>query len=444
MRKMHRTGPARIAILLGMAVSLLIATASPALAAETAAIDTGDTAWMLVATALVMLMTPGVALFYGGMVRAKNALSTLMMSFAALGLVTIQWVIIGYTLAFGTDLGGLVGGLGAFGLGGVGLEPSELSGSIPGLLFAMFQGMFAIITIALITGGFVERIKFSAMLVLAFLWTTLVYDPLAHWVWGGGFLSAMGALDFAGGTVVHLSAGVAALTIALVLGPRRGYRREPMEPHNIPMMVLGAALLWFGWFGFNAGSGLAANGQAASALTVTHVATAAAAFTWMILSWRHRKPSVLGVATGAIAGLVAITPAAGFVDPLGALVIGTAAGFLCYYAVYLRTRSSVDDSLDVFAVHGVAGAWGAIGTGIFANPATGGAAGALFGNPAQVLIQAEAVAITFGFVFVATFVIAKVVDAVIGLRVKEQEEIVGLDLSQHGEFAYAQGTRGAL
>ncbi len=437
----------RGAILTGLLLVALMANAGLAFGAEEAVApvsDSGDTAWMIVATALVMLMTPGLALFYGGMVRAKNALSTLMMSFAVLCVITVQWVVLGYSLAFGTDVAGIVGGLDAVGLAGLSGAPGPLADNVPGYLVAMFQGMFAIITVALITGGLVGRVKFSALLVFGVLWTTIVYDPLAHWVWGGGFIGAMGALDFAGGTVVHISAGVAALVVAIVLGARKGYRKGPVSPHSIPMTVIGAALLWFGWFGFNAGSGLAADGLASSAFLVTQIAAASAAITWMLLSWNSRKPSVLGIATGAIAGLVAITPAAGFVNPIGALIIGAVAGLICYYAVMIRTRSSVDDSLDVFAIHGVAGIWGAVATGVFADPSINPAGtGLLYGNAGQVLIQIEAVAVTVVFVAVATFVIAKIVDATIGLRVSEQEERVGLDLSQHGEIAYDSRYGGA-
>lgn len=332
----------------GLATLGLVASA-PTAAAQEAAMDTGDTAWIMVATALVMLMIPGVAFFYGGMVRRKNALSTLMLVFSTMALIGVQWVLWGYSLAFGPDVVGFVGGLNHLGLSGVGMEPS---GTIPHLLFMMFQGMFAIITVTLIVGGIVERVKFSAWLVLAVLWATLVYDPIAHWVWGGGWLGELGALDFAGGTVVHINAGISALAIVLVLGARKGFGKISMEPHDIPMTVLGTSLLWFGWFGFNAGSALAADGIAANAFVTTNTATAAAAFTWMGLSLLRWAPSALGAATGAVAGLVAITPAAGFVTPLASIRIGIGAGVVCYYTL-LFLHDRVDELLDVWAVHGM-------------------------------------------------------------------------------------------
>jgi Amt family ammonium transporter len=394
-------------------------------------ISAGDTAWVLVSTALVMIMIPGVGFFYGGMVRKKNALSAIMLVFATLALISVQWVLWGYSLAFGSDIGGFVGSLEFIGLKGVGMEPS---GTIPHLLFMMFQGMFGIITVALIVGGIVERIKFGAWLILALLWATFVYDPIAHWVWGGGWLGELGALDFAGGTVVHINCGISALAIVLVLGARKGFGKEPMEPHAIPMSVLGAVLLWFGWFGFNAGSALAADGIAANAFVTTNTATAAAALTWMFLSWRHRKPSVLGIATGAIAGLVAITPAAGFVTPMASIIIGIGAGVFCYYALLFRVSRGIDESLDVWAVHGIGGTWGAIATGIFASV---GATGLLTGNPSQVITQIIAVGATWVYAFVATYILAKVVDVTIGLRVEEVEEDIGLDIAQHAEKAYS-------
>jgi Amt family ammonium transporter len=354
-----------------------------------------------------------------------------MLVFATLALISIQWVLYGYSLAFGSDIGGYIGSLEYLGLMGVGMEPV---GTVPHLLFMMFQGMFAIITVTLIVGGIVERIKFSSWLVLSLLWATLVYDPVAHWVWGGGWLASLGALDFAGGTVVHVNSGISAMAIVLVLGARKGFGKEPMEPHNIPLTVLGAVLLWFGWFGFNAGSALAADGIAANAFVTTNTASAAAALVWMILSWHHRAPSVLGIATGAIAGLVAITPAAGFVTPLASILIGAGAGIFCYYALLFRTRKKIDESLDVWAVHGVGGTWGAIATGIFASV---GASGILYGNPAQLGIQIVSVGATWIYAFVVSYILAKVVDKVMGLRVKVEEEDVGLDISQHGEYAYA-------
>ncbi len=404
-------------------------------------INSGDTAWLLISSALVMLMTPGVALFYGGMVRRKNILSTIMMSFVCLGLVGLLWVLYGYSLGFAPDKTGIIGGLDFIGLRGVGTEPSSVYAStVPHLAFMIFQAMFAIITVALITGAVVERMKFSALLVFSVLWLTAVYCPVAHWVWGaGGWLAGRGTLDFAGGTVVHINAGISALALVMLLGRRRGFPQEPMEPSNIPLVVLGAGLLWFGWFGFNAGSSLASDGLAASAFVATNTSAAAAAFTWMLLSWIHRRPTVIGTATGAVAGLVAITPAAGFVPPLAGIPIGVGASLICYYSMLLlKTKWGVDDSLDVFAVHGIGGIWGAIATGIFAslavNPA--GADGLLLGNGMQLLTQLVGVLSVGGFAFVATLILGKLIDITIRLRVSQMEELVGLDLSQHGERAY--------
>lgn len=402
-------------------------------AAGQSAINPADNAWVLISAALVLIMIPGVGLFYGGMVRKKNAISTIIFSFAIMGTISLQWILVGYSLAFGTDIGGVIGGLDYLGLRGVGMEAME-GLTIPSLTFMIFQAMFAIITVSLITGSYVERIKFSSFLVFSLAWATLVYDPIAHWVWGGGFLAEMGALDFAGGIVVHISAGVSALAIAMVIGARKGFGRDPMEPHNIPTTVLGAALLWFGWFGFNAGSALAADGIAANAFVTTNTSAAAAATTWMLLSWRDRAPSALGIVTGAVAGLAAITPAAGFVTPLAAIPIGVGAAFVGYYAILIiRGGKKVDDSLDVLACHGLGSTWGVIATGIFASI---GATGLLAGNPGQVTIQVAAVGVTWIYSFVATFAIAKAVDAVMGLRVGNDEEAVGLDISQHGEGAY--------
>jgi Amt family ammonium transporter len=393
----------------------------------------------LISSALVMLMTPGVAFFYGGMVRRKNILSTMMMSFVCLALVAIIWVVYGYSLAFGNDLGGIIGGLNFLGLSNVGQEASDVyATTVPHLAFMIFQAMFAIITVALFTGAVVERIKFSSLLVISVLWVTLVYCPIAHWVWGdGGWLYNLGALDFAGGTVVHINAGITALALVLLLGRRKGFPQTPMEANNIPLVVLGASLLWFGWYGFNAGSALTAGGLASSAFVTTTVAAAAAAFTWMMISWIQRRPSVLGTVTGAVAGLVAVTPAAGFVTPMGALAIGVGAGAICYFTLmFMKTKLHFDDSLDVFAVHGVGGIWGAIATGIFASSSVNGYGGLIEGNVHQFLIQILAVAVVATFTFVMTMIIGKVVDKTMGLRVSSQEEIVGLDLSQHGERAY--------
>jgi len=402
-------------------------------------INSGDTAWILISTALVILMTPAVGFFYGGMVRKKSILSTIMMCFAALFLISIQWVLIGYTLAFGPTKGGLIGGLNWLGLLGVGQAPNvDYAATIPALCFMMFQAAFAIVTPSLIVGAFVERIKFASFLIFTGLWATLVYDPVAHWVWGvGGWLRVMGALDFAGGTVVHVTAGFSALAIALVIGKRIGYGKDNMEPSNIPLVVLGAVLLWFGWFGFNGGSALAANGLAVSAVVVTNTAAAAAALMWMLLSWLHRRPSVLGVATGAVVGLVAITPASGFVGPLSAIAIGGIASVISYYMIVLRMHFRIDESLDAFACHGMGGAWGAIATGIFANKTINpaGANGLLFGNPGLVGTQLLAVAVTAAFAFTVTYVLATLIDLLVGLRVTENEELVGLDISQHAETA---------
>ena len=404
-------------------------------------VNSGDTAWVLASAALVLLMTPGLALFYGGMVRKKNVVGTLMQSFIVIALISVQWVLWGYSLSFGPGRAGLIGGLDWLGLGGVGLEPNPAyAPTIPHQAFMVFQLMFAVITPALITGAFAERMKFKTFLVFILLWATLVYDPIAFWVWNPeGWLRKLGALDFAGGTVVHISSGVSALAAAVVLGRRLGYGREPMEAHNISMSVLGAGLLWFGWFGFNAGSALGAGALATSAFVVTNTAAAAATLAWLFTSWAMTgKASLLGAASGAVVGLVAITPASGYVGPLAAIAIGAGAGVLCYLAVRLRNRRNVDDSLDVWACHGVGGTWGALATGLFATTAINAAGGnGLFsGNPRQLGIQALAVVIVWAYAFVMTWVILKVLDAIMGVRVSPVEELVGLDLSQHSEAGY--------
>jgi Amt family ammonium transporter len=404
-------------------------------------VSSGDTAWILISAALVMLMTPGLALFYGGMVRRKNVLSTIMMSFVLLGLVGILWVLYGYSLGFGPNLGGIIGKLDWIGLRGVGQEPSDIyATTVPHLAFMIFQAMFAIIAVALWTGGVVERTKFSAFLVLAVLWFTVVYCPVAHWVWGaGGWLAKLGTLDFAGGTVVHINAGISALALALLLRPRKGFKEgEPMEPNNIPMVMLGAGLLWFGWFGFNAGSALTSGGLASSAFVATNLSAAAAALTWMVLGWIYRRPSALGIATGAIAGLAAVTPAAGFIHPLAGIPIGIVASVVCYYCILFRTKRGIDESLDVWAVHGMGGIWGVLATGIFATVAvnSAGADGLLLGNAMQLAKQLAGVAAVGVYAFAATWILGKIVDATIGLRVSTTEETVGLDISQHGERAY--------
>jgi len=402
-------------------------------------VSAGDTAWILISAALVMLMIPGLALFYGGMVRQKNLLSTIMMSMAPLGFIGILWVLYGYSLGFGPDLGGFIGNLDWIGLRDVGQAPSSVyATSVPHLAFMVFQAMFAVITVALWTGGIVERVKFSGFIVLAILWFTVVYCPVAHWVWAdGGWLAKLGALDFAGGAVVHINAGMSALALAFLIGPRKGFKSgEPMEPHNISIVMLGTGLLWFGWFGFNAGSALESGSLAASAFVTTNVSAAAAALTWMILGWINRRPSALGTATGAVAGLVAITPAAGFVPPLAAIPIGAIASVICYYCIVLRTKKGVDESLDVWAVHGMGGIWGALATGIFASATVNGYDGLIHGDVVQFGKQVLSVIVVAAFAFVVTWILGKVVNATIGLRVRDDEEVVGLDISQHGERAY--------
>lgn len=407
------------------------------------AINGADTTWVLVSAALVMLMTPGLAFFYGGLVRQKNVLSTLMHSFFILALISVQWVLWGYSLAFAPSVGGFVGGLDWLGLQGVGMEPNaDYAATIPHYAFMAFQMMFAIITPALISGAFAERKRFAAFAVFALIWATVVYAPVAHWVWGvGGWIRTLGALDFAGGTVVHITSGVSALVCALVLGKRLGFGQEPMQPHNAVYTLLGTGLLWFGWFGFNAGSSLGANGLAASAFVTTNTAAAAGMLAWLAASWiRHKRPSVIGASAGAIAGLVGITPAAGFVTPMAAIIIGLVTGLACFFAVEYVVRGRVDDALDVFGVHGVGGIVGALLTGNFAtttvNPA--GFDGLLYGNPGQLATQAIAVVVVAAYAAVVTFVLLKIIDATIGIRVSEAEEQAGLDESQHGEVAYRE------
>ena len=423
------------------AAGLLAGLPAVALAADESAVNSGDTAWLLISTALVMVMLPGLALFYGGLVRRKNVLSTIMHSFFGLALVSVVWVLVGFSLAFGSDVGGLglIGNPFDFaGFIAVGLEPNPTYGpTIPFILFAAFQLMFAAITPALITGAFAERKRFGAFVVFTVLWSLFVYSPVAHWVWSvDGWLFQLGALDFAGGTVVHATSGVSALVVALLIG-RRVVNGEGLEPHDIPMTVLGAGLLWFGWFGFNAGSALTAGDLAANALLVTNTAAAAATITWVLASYVHKKKvSVVGAAAGAVAGLVAVTPASGFVTAGGALAIGLAAGALCYSATLLRERLRVDDALDVFAVHGVGGTFGAVATGVFATTAIGVGSGLIDGNPGQIVTQVVAVGATILYAVVATLVIVKVVDVVMGMRVSSHDEEMGLDLALHGEAAY--------
>jgi Amt family ammonium transporter len=402
--------------------------------------NTGDTAFMLIATAMVMLMTPGLALFYGGLVRSKNVLGTIMHSVVCLGVVTVIWVFYGYSLAFGSDVGGLIGSLQFLGLHGVGLSPGPYADSIPDLLFCAFQLMFAIITPALISGAIAERMKFSAYLLFIILWCTIVYLPVCHWIWGGGWLGDMGALDFAGGTVIHINSGIAALVAAIMLGRRRGYGKESFHPHNLPMTILGAGLLWFGWFGFNAGSALSAGKIATLAFFTTQVATGAAVLSWLIAEWLVQgKPTTLGAVSGALAGLVAITPAAGFVGPLSAVIIGLVAGGLCYFAVLAKSRMGYDDALDVVGVHGVGGVWGALATGLFASVAVNadGANGWFFGNPHQFVVQLIGVIVVIAYSATCTWIILKIVGMFTGgIRVDEEDEMQGLDISQHSEIGY--------
>jgi Amt family ammonium transporter len=404
-------------------------------------INAGDTAWVLISTALVMLMTPALAFFYGGMVRRKNVLGILMQCFMVLCVLSVWWVLFGYSLSFAPG-NGFWGGLKWFGLRGVGLDPyPDYAATIPHQAFMIFQGMFAVITPALIIGAFAERMKFSAFLVFTLLWATFVYAPLCHWVWGiGGFLRNFGALDFAGGTVVHINAGIAALVTALVIGKRKDLNGRTPAPHNLPFVVLGTALLWFGWFGFNAGSALAANGLAVNAFVVTNVAAAAAGLSWAFIEWIHNgKPTMFGTASGAVAGLVAITPAAGFVSVVPAIVIGLLVSVFCFIAVsVIKPKFGYDDSLDAFGVHCVGGIWGALATGLFASKAVNaaGADGLFFGNPKQFTIQLAAVGVTILYTAIVTFVIYKLVDLLVGMRVQEKDELMGLDLTQHRERAY--------
>jgi Amt family ammonium transporter len=403
-------------------------------------LNAGDTAWVLVSSALVLMMTaPGLALFYGGLVRRKNVLGTLMQSFILLALISVQWVLWGYSIAFGPDIGGLFGSLRHLGLAGVGGEPGPYAATIPHLAFMIFQGMFAAITPALITGAFAERMKFKTFLLFGVLWATFIYDPLAHWVWGKGWIGSMGALDFAGGTVVHISSGVSALVCAIVVGRRRGFPTEYMAPHNLPFAVTGAALLWVGWFGFNAGSALAADGIAANAFVTTNTAAASAALSWLFVEWKHSgKPTMLGAATGAVAGLVAITPGSGFVGPVAAIIIGAVAGIVCYYAVVMKRRFGYDDSLDVVGVHGVGGTWGALATGLFASTTVNAAGtdGLFFGNVALLGPQIVSILATWIYAGVGTWIILRILDASMGLRVSDEDEQMGLDLSQHNEAGY--------
>ncbi|MFH1913583.1 MAG: ammonium transporter [Pseudomonadota bacterium] len=394
-----------------------------------------DNAFILICAALVMFMTPGLALFYGGLVRSKNVLATIMQSFIMLGLVSLLWAVVGYTLAFGTDIGGLIGGLDFAFLNGVGMDNAgSPADNLPHLTFMIFQCMFAVITPALISGAFAERMKFPGFLVFSTLWLLLVYAPMCHWVWGGGWLGQMGALDFAGGAVVHMSSGAAALCCAILIGKRKGHGSQPFIPHNLPMTILGAGILWFGWFGFNAGSALAADGLAANAFVTTHMATAAAAMSWIVAEWVHGgKPTTLGAASGAVAGLVAITPAAGFVTPMAAIVLGLGAGVICYGGIILKNKLGYDDALDVVGIHGVGGTYGALATGVLA---TIGAEGLILGNGHQLWVQFVSVVATWAFCFAMTYVIFKVVDATVGLKADDAAQDKGMDIAEHSETGY--------
>ena len=404
-------------------------------------IDTGDTAWVLISAALVFLMTPGLGFFYGGMVRSKNVLTTIMQSFFIVAMVSVEWVLIGYTMTFGADINGFIGSLDKIGLAGVGMNVLE-NGTIPELAFVAFQCMFAVITTALITGAFAERMKFAAFALFILLWAIFIYNPMAHWVWGGGFLAELGALDFAGGLVIHILSGVSGLTLCILLGKRRGYGRTAMLPHNLPMTVLGASLLWFGWFGFNAGSALGANALAANAFVASQAAAAAATVSWVLTEWKiNGKPTILGAASGCIAGLVAITPAAGFVAPMPAVIIGLVGGIVCYFAVaVLKEKLGYDDALDAFGVHGIGGTWGAIATGIWAttdvNPA--GANGLFFGETHLFTAQLISIVVAYVLAIAGSYILYKIVSLIMDVRADETDELTGLDISEHGERGYSR------
>ncbi len=428
-----------LAVLLTLAVILFMPHG--AWAQTAAKVDAGDTAFVLLSAALVLLMTPGLAMFYGGMVRRKNVLGTLMHSFIAIAIVSVQWILIGYSLSFGPDIKGIIGGLDWIGLQGVGLLPNpDYAPTIPHMAFMIYQAMFAVITPALISGAIAERMKFSAYFLFILLWTTLVYDPVAHWVWGtGGWMKNLGVLDFAGGIVVHLTSGISALAAALYIGRRKNYLHEPMPPHNLPMTVLGAGLLWFGWFGFNAGSALSSGGLSTIAFVTTHTAAVTATLTWVIIEWIHRgKPTMFGAATGAIAGLATITPAAGFVGPMPAFLIGMLAGAVCYTSLNLKGKLGYDDSLDAFGVHGVGGILGTLGAGFFASKLinAAGSDGLFFGNAHQLFVQCLSILAAGVYAFAVTGVLLVVINKTVGLRISHEEELVGLDLTQHEESGY--------
>ena len=430
---------ARLIPALTLAATIL---ASPmAMAAEAGEVSAGDTAWVLVSAAMVFIMTPALALFYGGMVRSKNVLTTIMQSFFVLAMISVEWVIIGYAMTFGADINGFIGSLDKIGLAGVGLNILE-NGTIPELAFVAFQCMFAALTPALITGAFAERMKFAACMVFMLLWALLIYNPMAHWVWGGGFLAQLGALDFAGGLVIHILSGVSGLTLCILLGKRRGYGKIAMLPHNMPMTVIGAAFLWFGWFGFNAGSALGANELAANAFVVTQAAAAAGAVGWVLIEWIiSGKPTILGAVSGSVAGLVAITPAAGFVAPMPAVIIGLVGGLVCYFAVsFLKVKLGYDDSLDAFGIHGIGGTWGSIATGLWATTAVNpdGANGLFYGSSDLLVAQIISTVVAYALAVVGSYVLFKLVSLFMEVRADENEEIAGLDVVEHGERGYAQ------
>lgn len=429
----------KLGSVLRLALPCLLMAAPTAFAAEPGTIDTGDTAWVLISAALVFIMTPGLGFFYGGMVRDKNVLTTIMQSFFIVAMISVEWIILGYAMTFGTDISGFIGSLDKIGLTGIGMSVLE-NGTIPELAFVAFQCMFAVITPALITGAFAERVKFHAFAIFILLWAVLIYNPMAHWVWGGGFLAKLGALDFAGGLVIHILSGVSGLTLCILLGKRHGLGKIPMLPHNLPMTILGATLLWFGWFGFNAGSVLGANGLAANAFIATQGAAAAATVSWVVVEWiLNGKPTILGAASGCIAGLVAITPAAGFVAPIPAIIIGAIGGVLCYFAVAtLKAKLGYDDSLDAFGIHGLGGTWGSIATGLWAtmeiNPA--GANGLFYGETHLLVAQIISTFVAYAFAIIGTIILYKIVNAFTHMRADKNEEITGLDITEHGERAY--------
>lgn len=429
----------KLGSVLRLALPCLLMAAPTAFAAEPGTIDTGDTAWVLISAALVFIMTPGLGFFYGGMVRDKNVLTTIMQSFFIVAMISVEWIILGYAMTFGTDISGFIGSLDKIGLTGIGMSVLE-NGTIPELAFVAFQCMFAVITPALITGAFAERVKFHAFAIFILLWAVLIYNPMAHWVWGGGFLAKLGALDFAGGLVIHILSGVSGLTLCILLGKRHGLGKIPMLPHNLPMTVLGATLLWFGWFGFNAGSALGANGLAANAFIATQGAAAAATVSWVVVEWiLNGKPTILGAASGCIAGLVAITPAAGFVAPIPAIIIGAIGGVICYFAVAaLKAKLGYDDSLDAFGIHGLGGTWGSIATGLWAtteiNPA--GANGLFYGETHLLVAQIISTFVAYAFAIIGTIILYKIVNAFTHMRADKNEEITGLDITEHGERAY--------